>query len=1119
MVLIKYSSTMLTHIGKAMTVNITRLPRSTFQIAKTLDILKPLRGTRAGVNKYWKIPTIVNVLPHDQQWTMNNIGERKSYTECQYEKQQGANSNNLNHIHCTIESPIDSTKALHSQIPAILSGRDLHGVTQGTNSASTRHRFLSQIKCSIESVSNKSNLSLTLLNARSVNNKSTEISEFIHDNNIDVLALTETWLKKGDDSVINDLCPEGYSFVGKPRSSKTAKRGGGLGFVHRDIFDIKTISSTTFNSFENMCLILKAKAKASLCIVLVYRPPPNKKNKLSVPQFMEEFERFLAELVVTHDNLYIIGDFNFHWGEDNNSASQFEDLLNSMNLKQNVTSSTHKSKHVLDLVITHCDDTILEHVSVADEALSDHFAVNCSLKVDVCVGITTKTKEMRKFRDIDRLAFAKDLNDKLSEATIGSSPSDILQVYNDSLNSILNVHAPCRSVKVKGTKPKPWYNDHIHEHRQIRRKLERKMKKTGLVIHKEMFKEKRRMVAKLIDQEKSKFFKEKLDVSNTKEIFGIVNKLLNSDTKSQLPPSEDPQQLVENFATYFSEKITSIRTLLDQEVVSEIDIDMPSNPNDLSDSSFSEFKEVTEDDIRKIIKGWPSKSCSLDPIPTWLLKDDVILKCLLPLITALINSSLKVGCIPDDMKQALVAPLLKKIGLLLELFKNYRPVSNLSFLSKVMEKTAAIQLTDHMDLHGLHDILMSAYRKGHSVETALIKIKNDIDLALDQGFGIILILLDLSAAFDTIDHWILLRRLATEVGLSGNVLKWFQSYLEGRSQKVVIEGKTSSSTPLSTGVPQGSVLGPLLFLIYILPLGKIIDKCGVCRHGYADDTQLYLKFSLKEPGALQNAITKMETCISEISKWMVTNKLKLNNDKTEFIVLAPPRQSKVISRLSPVIKVGSSVIEAVHSVKNLGAVFDDNLAMDKQVNQIRSSMFYHMRRIRKIRNHLDRNTCERIVQALVTSRLDFNNALLLGLPAKQVSRLQLAQNCAARLVTGCPRGEHITPFLKELHWLPVHQRIQFKALMLLHQAIHSDTSPVYMQEMAVIYIPRRVLRSANDPYCLDSYTAHNTYGTRTVQCLWATRWNSLPFELRATTKKHTFKKSLKTVLFKEHFDP
>eukprot|EP00057_Strongylocentrotus_purpuratus_P019197 XP_011673671.1 PREDICTED: uncharacterized protein LOC100891953 [Strongylocentrotus purpuratus] len=367
-------------------------------------------------------------------------------------------------------------------------------------------------------------------------------------------------------------------------------------------------------------------------------------------------------------------------------------------------------------------------------------------------------------------------------------------------------------------------------------------------------------------------------------------------------------------------------------------------------------------------------------------------------ITCLINASLRDGVFPDCLKLAYVTPVLKKSSLDHNDLANYRPVSNLPFLAKVTEKIVASRLTAYLQGNDLHECLQSAYRKNHSVETALLKVSDDILTSIDCRKAAALVLLDLSAAFDTIDHAVLLERLREDFGIEATALQWFESYLNDRRQAVVINGKLSPETTLSYGVPQGSVLGPLLFTLYITPLGSIIQRHGLSAHFYADDTQLYLTFDPKVGGAEERAAAAISAAIEEIRCWMRRNFLKLNEKKTEYLLLSSPHMGNKITG-TPIL-VGEEAVSPNNKARNLGVVFDRTMSMKDHISRVCQSAFYHLRRIAEIRHCLTRSAAENLIHALITSRLDFCNSLLVGLPSSAIKRLQAVQNAAARLLMG-----------------------------------------------------------------------------------------------------------------------
>ena len=286
----------------------------------------------------------------------------------------------------------------------------------------------------------------------------------------------------------------------------------------------------------------------------------------------------------------------------------------------------------------------------------------------------------------------------------------------------------------------------------------------------------------------------------------------------------------------------------------------------------------------------------------------------------------------------------------------------------------------------------------------------------------------MSAAFDTVDHDILLKRLEITYGITGTALKWFESYLAGRQQSVNLSGQCSKQTKLRFGVPQGSVLGPLLFLLYTAPIVEIVTRHGLSHHCYADDTQLYFYSS---PDKLSELAHKFTDCIAEIELWMKSNRLKLNCDKTEAVWICT-RYNAANNNLPPV-DIGNSMIHPSQGARNLGFYFDSHMNMKRHINNVCSSSFFQLRQLRVIRRTLSSDVLKTLLHAFISCRLDYCNSLFYGLPKQDLRKLQLAQNAAARLFGGLSRYNHITPVLRQLHWLPIKERIDFKIAMLTYK--------------------------------------------------------------------------------------
>jgi len=408
-------------------------------------------------------------------------------------------------------------------------------------------------------------------------------------------------------------------------------------------------------------------------------------------------------------------------------------------------------------------------------------------------------------------------------AIIQSPPqSDLVATYNAALTDVLDKHAPlvCRVVRDK--RSAPWMSPIVKEAKKHRRRAERQWRKSGLTVHRQIYNHFRNIVNHLICDAKRQYICKRILVANSsKELFRLTGELLGKPTIPVRPSTIPIATLPDAFNTFFIDKIINLR----QELQS---LSHPVDGTHFHGNSFDTFHPVTIADVKAVILHMPKKSCELDPVPISLFLE--CLDDLLPLICHIINISLASGTVPLSFKHAIVKPLLKKSSLDPECLKNYRPVSNLSFLSKVLEHVVLSQCLAHLHHYNLFEPFQSAYRKGYSTETALLRIVNDLLQASDSGCVSILSLLDLSAAFDTIDHGILLSRLATSFGFSGTVLSWFHSYLSNRTQRVMLEGMQSRALDLVCGVPQGSVLGPILFSLYIQPLSLVLQPTGISYH-------------------------------------------------------------------------------------------------------------------------------------------------------------------------------------------------------------------------------------------------------------------------------------------------
>lgn len=955
------------------------------------------------------------------------------------------------------------------------------------------HRFINSLDC-------------CLVNSRSLRNKSTQITDFVNEHDLDMIMFTETWLR-GDESdhhTMAEITPLGYKLHHIPR---TSRMGGGVAVMSKTNLKIaKEKQQLIVKSFEYMQVHLSSDTD-HWKLIIIYRPPPSQKNKFTASQFFDEFTTLLSYQSLSAGKLLIAGDFNFHMDNKNDiHSAQLNTILETTNLIQHVAMPTHHKGHILDLLITRSSDDITD-IIISDPAISDHYAVIFKLPLTKPCA-EKKSVTSRKYKDIDITEFYNDLRTTAVITSPASTVSALITQYNSSLLNVLDRHAPeiRRTVTIRqNTK---WFTEEVASMKRERRKAERRWRNTQLTVHKHIYLSQCKSLHRLINSKKTEYYSTLLEdnQSDQKSMFTIINTLLHRKHESPLPKHDSTQELTNRFAKFFAQKIQAIWTNLHK-----------SQPNNRQQEQcrtiinpLKTFQPATRDEVKDIVNNSANKSCGLDPIPTFLVKKS--LDVLLPSITTIVNSSLSTGHVPALFKLALVSPLLKKSHLDPDVLKNYRPVSNLTFLSKVTEKVVAKRLISHLHSNSLIESMQSAYKQSHSTETALIRVQNDILMALDQQKIVMLVLLDLSAAFDTVDHSLLLERMSSGMGVADTALSWFESYLSDRQQKVCIRGSVSSLHKLKYGVPQGSVLGPILFTVYTSPLGDVIRHHNINFHLYADDTQLYLCFKTKD---IDINIQHMESAIKDIHNWLTSNFLKLNSDKTELLLFGSrPNLAKLNL---PSIQIEGCTIVPTTSARDLGIEFDKHMTMDNRVNSICKSSYFHIRNISSIRKYLTNATTKHLVHSFVTSRIDHGNSLLYGIAQTNIRKLQLVQNTAARLITRTKKFDHITEVLYNLHWLPVQQRINFKIMLIAFRAIH-NTLPSYICELFASYKPTRSLRSTNKLLLNVPKINTKSYGQRAICHAAPALWNELPLHIKLSDNIDIFKRKLKTHLFKQTFE-
>ncbi|KAJ8711529.1 hypothetical protein PYW07_014674 [Mythimna separata] len=515
------------------------------------------------------------------------------------------------------------------------------------------------------------------------------------------------------------------------------------------------------------------------------------------------------------------------------------------------------------------------------------------------------------------------------------------------------------------------------------------------------------------------------------------------------------------------------------------------------------FSEFSACDVKKSILSITSNAVGSDCISRKMLLP--VLDIILPVICHILNFSASNGVFPCSWKDAQIIPLPKKSNP--SSFSEYRPISVLPFLSKVLERLIYNQLSSFLYKHNLLNPFQSGFRPGHSTTTALLNITDDIRSAMETSNLTVLALLDFSNAFNTVDYDVLLGILRS-LNISPSVIDWFRSYLLGRRQRICIGETLSSWCSTSAGVPQGGVLSPLLFAVFI---NSISNELVSSYHLYADDLQIYSRAPL---GNLSEAIITINRDLARICEWSKKYGLTVNPTKTQVIVVG---SSRMVSRIDwttlPQISFDNSIIPFSDKVKNLGIFIDKNFSWTAQLQEVSRKLYASAASLRRLRNFLPTATKIALAQSLLLPILDYADASYLDLTQEQLDKLERLQNFCIRFIFGLRKYDRVSDFRVKLKWLPIRLRRNAHILSLLYNVLFSPFTPLYLKKRFEFLCNShsKLLRSSeNLRLKMPIHTTTFFDKSFTVQA--ARLWNDLPVTIKRAQSLPVFKK-----LVRDHY--
>lgn len=867
-------------------------------------------------------------------------------------------------------------------------------------------------------------ISFSHFNVRSLCTGFDLFSDTLRESCFDVIGLSETWLNPALPD--NGISISGYKIVRKDREG----RGGGVAFYLKNSLKFSVVDVYNQNSpLEHLWISLKIAGK-KVCLGTVYRPPNTNFN-----QCMDHLENILVSLLPEFDYVLFGGDFNVDFlSIGNYNLSLLKNLLNNYGLNQIInqpTRLTETSQTLIDIIVSSCPEIAANVEVINMEDISDHCMVNCSIKL-----IKPKQQILyRTYRDFSKFnydLFLYDLQtiywDYIYEL---DELDDIVDFFSDNVLCLFDIHAPQKTAKI--TKPPaPWLTDNLKLMMRLRSKALTRYKKLQTDEARSEYTNLRNLVNMSVKSEKKAYLQHafKTDPKNFWRTLKYLNICSNTEKDSS---SFSDISTPDNFNKFFVNDLPQINAV-NQDLIEATYINktLPDLPEQFS------FKTVTAETVEKML--FKIKSNAVGP-------DGLSVKMLLYLtpylskhITFILNKCLLTGKFPNLWKNANVLPVPKNSSP--SLLSHFRPISILPVMSKLLEKIVQEQLNEFLHTNKILSPTQSGFRGHHSTATALLNVTDDLFRASDNNKNTCLILLDYSKAFDTLEHTTLVTKLKF-FGIGEVALMFFENYLNNRHQRVILNNVFSEFIALNKGVPQGSILGPLLFSIYTSDLCKRLNFCQ--SHQYADDTQIYHSFTYDQLGP---AIANINSDLDVIGKFSNAHGLILNEGKTQVMVFGRSRNLIVNNPLFKIV-LNNAVLEPVHSCKNLGVHIDVNLRFGTHVSSLIKKTFSKLKILYIYKDIFSTEVKLRLTNSLILSHLDYCNVVYWpALLQKDKDTLQKIQNACIRFSYNIRKFDHISGAFRESGWFNLHERFQIHLACLIYK-IDNLKLPQYLQDKIV----------------------------------------------------------------------
>lgn len=925
-------------------------------------------------------------------------------------------------------------------------------------------------------------------------------------NSVDILGICETFLNKCVDDQTVGI--EGYTFERKDRDQCdkiAADNGGGIIMYIANQVTYTRRSDIESQDIESIWIEVQIKNSRPFLICSVYRPPS------ATNDWLEQFSLQIETSLSICNEIYIMGDINIDMENGTLLNTTWKEIIETNDLAQVINKYTRVTAHsqkIIDHVYASISDNIAE-TFVPNIAISDHYPVcfTRSTSKNQIKRKSHKTIQYRCFKKFNENSFLNELSQNLNNMTYSATDSNMnFSEWVTTFVSILNRHAPVKTKRVKHETQPDWFTDDIRNAMK-NRDIKHKLKDWS------QFKYWRNKSTKLIQTAKREFFSKAISENKDNSFLwkhikqiqgGVKDSGLPDELEVDNETSHSPIDIINKLNSYFanisdrlkaSSPNNSQRKNDFQKLKNYIDNLIPENTN-------FKIPFMQENELITTIKKLDStKATGLDGISAKILKLSVDI--IAPSLVNIINLSIHNGQFPDTLKEAKILPIHK--GGPKSDPSNYRPISILPTISKIIEKHVTKHMFGFLNKHKVLHKAQSGFRKKHSCNTALINLLDKWLKNIDKGDVVGAIFFDLRKAFDVVNHDILLKKLIYHK-FDAQSLNWIKSYLSNRKQHIVHKNIKSTSQTVKSGVPQGSVLGPVLFLLFINDLPLYTNEIDV--DIYADDTTVHA--SDKRQDIVEIKLFRGAT---GFNIWCIENDMFINLKKTLCMLLGTRQKLLQVDKIKLILE--NEIIEMVDSHKLLGLIIDKHLSWDKQIDAVCLNITRKISLLKLLSKYIDKTSMNTYYNSYILPIFDFGCLIWGRCSRGNILRMLKLQKRASRIILNADIMTPSRRMFNELKWLPFPQRVQYHTCIMVYKGLN-DLAPDYINDLFIktSEVHNRNLRSNDNAQLRVPQTRNNMYENSFAVSA-AKHWNNLPTNIRNSDSLNHFKSTLKIHLLNE----